>query len=401
MSTELHVPPPVPPSGSATTPWMPHDDELGDEKPEFDVIAELPAVAAALAFACEPDVRAADVHLGAGEHPWLRIGGTFEPAKDLPVLPADEVWAAIKWCGGPECSKTVLYPQGSKQRWRGQTWEAMTGPEITLRRINAAVPDFDELGASIQQAREVASYGEGLVVVAGQTGSGKSTTLAGIVSLLNKARACHIITIENPIEYRYESGLARIRQREIGVHVPTAVEGFHSALRSDLDVILLGELRTPEETELCLDAAVSGHLVLTTMHAKNAGTVCERLLAGQDDSARSKLAQAYRMVIAQRLVPDAKNPQRRHLIAEICPASRAIINRIRPGGELSLLDNDIRDASKGGMDARLAEAVVAGDVTDKAARLAAIDQRQFEQALQNLGLGDDDDLPASTGRRRR
>ena len=327
----------------------------------------------------------------------MRVGGTFAPAEDLPVIPKEEIRAAIEWCGGPECSRIVLYPQGSKQ-----PWEAMTGPEITLRCINSEVPDFDALGPSLQQAREVASYGDGLVVVAGETGSGKSTTLAGIVSLLNLARACHIITLENPIEYEYESGQARIRQREIGVHVPSAVAGFHSALRSDLDVLVLGELRTAEEAELCLDAAVSGHLVLTTMHAKNVGTVCERLLAGQDDSARSKLAQAYRMVIAQRLVPDANNRLRRHLIAEVCPATLAIINRIRPNGDLSVLDNDIRDATKGGMDARLAEAVADGAISDKDARLAVIDHKQFDKKLQELRGGDDDSgLKPASGRRRR
>ena len=362
--------------------WLGGTSHEGDQAVSMAVYA--PNIAATLAYASQPDVAASDVHFRADSHTWLRRGGDFRPEKSLPVVTAFEIECGITWCGGKEIDATKEFPEGSGQRWRVKTFWADSGPKIVFRRLPTTATIFEHLGPSVAPARVAAQLGEGLIVVAGATGSGKSTTMTALVSLINQHRPCHILTIEDPIEVQHKPDVALVEQREVGTHVGTAKQAFKSALRSDPDVIVLGELLDDADAELCLDAAVSGHLVLTTMHAKDTGTVCERLLAGKGESARSKLAQAFQMVIAQRLVPDISDKYKRHLIAEICTRSTAIINTIRPGGDLSDLSQRIGDVTKGGLNARLAEAVHARMIGEADGARAAIDQNDFRTRLRNL-----------------
>ena len=181
-----------------------------------------PRIAAALQHASSEEVGANDVHIRVGEHPWVQVGGTLEPFLNLEVPSEEEIWNMIRWIGGREISKTVIYPVETAQRWRTQTMECLSGPAVTLRRLNADLPSFDLLGDNLVGARDVVTLGEGLVIVCGATGSGKTTTLAAILSLINTSRSCHIYTIENPIEFVYPQGRSIFTQRETDLHVDTA-----------------------------------------------------------------------------------------------------------------------------------------------------------------------------------
>ena len=352
-----------------------------------------PRIAAALRHTSLEEVEANDVHIRVGEHPWVQVGGTLVPFQELAIPSEEEIWNTIRWIGGRELSKTVVYPVETAQRWRTQTMECLSGPAVTFRRLNAELPSFDLLGDNLAGAREVVTLGEGLVVVCGATGSGKTTTLAAILSLINTNRSCHIYTIENPIEFVYPQGRSIFTQRETDLHVDTAANAFNSALRAAPDVILLGELRTEDEADLCLEAALSGHLVLATMHARDIGTVCERIIGNKGEAGASKLAQAFQMSISQRLIPRADNPRKRQAFAEIVPRDSAIVNYIRRG-EMASIAGHVANTLQGGLDGQLAKGVAQGIINRSAARTASIDEDEFNRrydATRGLGADASDD----------
>ena len=350
-----------------------------------------PQIATAMLFASKNDVKASDLHLSEGGKPWLRRGGSFARSPELSVISREEIEVFTEWVGGDRVceTKTFFLPDylnpgagfDVPNRWRIQTWHAQSGIKASMRLLATNPPPFEVLGTSIQGVKQVLNLGSGLVIFAGATGSGKTTTMAAVLSLMNAAHERHIITIENPVEYLYTPDLCLIEQQEVGIDVPTAQTAFVDALRSDPDVIVLGELREPDEAALCLEAAASGHLVITTMHAQNAGLVCERLLADQGESGRSKLAQAFQMIVAQRLVPDKENPQERRLYAEILVRDDPIVKEIRPGGDFTKLDTAIKNVSNGGLDRELAEGVLKGEITRADAERAVISKKEFLSRL--------------------
>ena len=344
---------------------------------------QAPRITSALQYACRPGIEASDVHFRTGEHPWVKIGGLLLPVEELEVASREEIELAIAWLGGTEVGSTVTYPLALNQRWRGQTLKENRGPGVSLRRLPDRIPEFDDLGENLDKAREVATLGEGLVIVTGATGSGKSTTLAAIINLINETRACHILTIENPIELEYQSIRALFTQREVGTHVESPEIAFKSALRTAPDVILLSEARDEDEFDLCLEAAMSGHLVLTTMHARDAGTVFERIIGNKGKLGASKLAQAYRMVISQRLIPSRDDSKVRHVYAEIVPRESSLVNMIRQL-ELSKINGHIANAYSGGLDGQLAAGVVKGDISESAAVRASIDPKELHKRMESM-----------------
>ncbi|PZL86962.1 type IV pili twitching motility protein PilT, partial [Pantoea graminicola] len=174
---------------------------------------------------------------------------------------------------------------------------------------------------------------DGLILVTGATGSGKSTTLAALVDALNRQQACHIITLEDPIEFIHQSRQSLIQQREIGLHCASFALGIRAALREDPDVILLGELRDSDTIRQALTAAETGHLVLATLHTRGAAQAVDRLVdvfpAEEKPLVRSQLAGSLKAVIAQRLVPSAAGG--RIGLFEILIATPGITNLIREG----------------------------------------------------------------------
>ncbi len=257
---------------------------------------------------------ASDLHLCAGYSPVLRIDGQLRRQSGPLLHPA----LLSRWLDG------WLSP-AQKQAWetrhqvdfalahdgvrlRGHAFIQRHGPSLALRLIPSNCPLPAELGippAMIEQLNAP----EGLILVCGATGSGKSTTLASLIQMLNRESALHIITLEDPVEFLHQGDRALIQQRELGVHVAGFQQGLRAALREDPDVLLLGELRDTESIRLALTAAETGHLVLATLHTRGAPQAVERLVdvfpAGEKEFVRTLLAGSLRAVLAQQLLPRA------------------------------------------------------------------------------------------------
>jgi twitching motility protein PilT len=202
-------------------------------------------------------------------------------------------------------------------------------------------------------AERLAALRDGLVIVTGATGSGKTTTLAMIVNLLNQSGGCRIITVEEPVEYVFpRAANSVITQREVGMDVLTFADGLRSGLRQDPDVILVGEIRDQETAQIALSAAETGHLVFTTLHTRDAKGAITRYadLFAQDvqRDIRAQLALSLRAIVSQRLLPDIERGAKRHLALEVLWNTYPIASGIRLG-KLESLDNYLLTGRDEGM----------------------------------------------------
>jgi len=205
----------------------------------------------------------------------------------------------------------------SGARLRANAFQHSQGISLALRILPRTAPELDALGAP-PRLRELLSQQEGLILVTGATGSGKSTTLAAMVNALNSTLRGHILTLEDPVEYLYASDQCLIQQREIGAHCASFSEGLRGALREDPDVILLGELRDSETIRLALTAAETGHLVLVDVFS-----------AEEKNMIRSQLAGSLKAVLAQKLVQHGEG--KRTALFELLVNTPAVANLIREG----------------------------------------------------------------------
>lgn len=220
----------------------------------------------------------------------------------------------------------------NSRRLRASAFVHQQGISLALRLLPLDCPCLDYLQTPAALA-ELLHSENGLILVTGATGSGKSTTLAAMVSYLNQHVAGHILTLEDPIEYRYTSQRCLIQQREVGVHCTSFAAGLRGALREDPDVILLGELRDVETIRLALTAAETGHLVLATLHTRGAAQAIARLVdtfpAQEKDPVRNQLADSLRAVLSQKLEQDKQGG--RVALFELLVNTPAVGNLIREG----------------------------------------------------------------------
>ena len=221
--------------------------------------------------------------------------------------------------------------------------------EIAVRLIRARVPALAELALPAELAA-VIDHRDGLVLVCGPTGSGKSTTLAALVDLIDQRREAHVITLEDPIEYRFRARRGLIHQREIGVHAPTFAAGVRAALREAPDVLLLGELRDRDTIAAALTAAETGHLVLATLHAPSAAGAIDRMIdafpEAQQRQVRWQLAAVLRAVATQYLLPRLGGG--RVPAVELVPITTSVANLMRKG-DLHMLPSAIQTGRDAGM----------------------------------------------------
>ncbi|HAU4331041.1 type IV pilus twitching motility protein PilT [Citrobacter freundii] len=218
------------------------------------------------------------------------------------------------------------------RRLRASAFAHQQGTSLALRLLPAACPNLEALQTP-DLISELLHSENGLILVTGATGSGKSTTLAAMVEYLNLNVEGHILTLEDPIEYRYTSKRCLIQQREMGAHCSSFAAGLRAALREDPDVILLGELRDSETIRLALTAAETGHLVLATLHTRGAAQAVERLVdtfpAQEKDPVRNQLAGSLRAVLSQKLEEDKQGG--RVALFELLVNTPAVGNLIREG----------------------------------------------------------------------
>jgi twitching motility protein PilT len=262
------------------------------------------------------DGGASDVHLKLGQPPVLRHDGALYPAEGwLPIsaLQLDEVLATVtaqdpaRRAGFDETGDLDLaYTPPGLPRLRVNGFRQRGAISFAFRVIPGTVPKFDELGLP-GGIELLAEQPRGLILCTGATGSGKSTTLASIVGHINSTRRCHIVTIEDPIEFLHDDRKGIVNQREIGLDTPSFNEALRRALRQDPDVILIGEMRDAETAQTAMQAAESGHLVLSTLHttdaAESIGRIIEFFQPEKHQQMRTILAGVLRGVISQRLLP--------------------------------------------------------------------------------------------------
>src|SRR5262245_12916133 len=264
---------------------------------------------------------ASDVHLVPGCPVVMRLHGELTPLSEDP-LDHGEADAIIRSLCSEEVARRLaternidfsfdLPASAGRQRFRANVFTSGGVLAACLRVVPSAIPDFEWAGFPIPLAQRVAALRDGLVIVTGIAGSGKTTTLAMIVQLLNHSGGCRIITVEDPVEYVFphaEGSL--VTQRELGGDVVSFAEGLRSGLRQDPDVILVGEIRDRDTAQMALSAAETGHLVFSTLHTRDAKGAISRYadLFPQDvqGEIRSQLALSLRTVVSQRLLPGIK-----------------------------------------------------------------------------------------------
>ncbi len=281
---------------------------------------------------------ASDIHLASGYPPIFRIHGKLRRIDSKPVSSA-HLRRLIKEILSPEQEAAFVenkeldfaYAVKGIARFRTNVYQQLNGISIAFRVIPERIRSLEELGAP-RGVYKLARSREGLVLVTGPTGSGKSTTLAAMIDLIDSERHLHIITIEDPIEYVYRGKNCLINQRELGPHTKSFANALRAALREDPDVILIGEMRDLETISLALTAAETGHLVFATLHTNSAAETIDRVVdvfpAGQQDQIRAQFANAILGVVSQRLLPK-RDGRGRVAAMEILVATPAVKNLIR------------------------------------------------------------------------
>jgi len=283
---------------------------------------------------------ASDLHLTSGQPPALRIRGEIERVK-YKVLDDDDLRGMLYEIA-PEVKIKVFEESGDIDfgyeipglaRYRANFFMQKNGVGAVFREIPSAIMTADQLGLP-EVVSKLATLPRGLVLVTGPTGSGKSTTLAAIVDVANRARKDHIITVEDPIEFVHQSQGCIVNHREVGVHTNSFSTALRGALREDPDVILVGEMRDLETISLAVEAASTGHLVFSTLHTSSAYKTVDRVIevfpSSEQPLIRSTLSDGLRAVIAQTLFKriDRKG---RVVALEILIANPAVRNLIREG----------------------------------------------------------------------
>ncbi|OIP81327.1 type IV pili twitching motility protein PilT [Candidatus Peregrinibacteria bacterium CG22_combo_CG10-13_8_21_14_all_44_10] len=332
---------------------------------------------------------APDVHLKTSQAPILRMPNgnllvaegqalTSEDVYDIArKITSDEKYADFEKNKQVDCA----YSLQGVGRFRVNVYQEQSGPAIAFRLIPAEVPAYANLGLP-EALSDLAMRPRGLLLVTGPTGSGKSTTLASLIDLINQNKRSHIITIEDPIEYVYESKKSLVTQREIGIHSNSFPDAIKASLRQDPDVIMVGEMRDLETIAAAITLAETGHLVLATLHTQDAAQSVDRMIdvfpAYQQQQIRAQLSVSLLAVLSQVLVPK-KEGGGRIAAAELMISNDAVKNCIKEG-ETHQIYSMIQIGREEGMqtlDTSLAALVKAGLVTPEAAISKARDVEQF------------------------
>ncbi len=327
---------------------------------------------------------ASDLHLTAGYPPALRLHGDLTELTE-PALSGEEIDGLLNVLGPPDVHNQLrnhrdtdfsfdVLLSGKPSRFRAHLFVAAGHLAGCLRVIPPSIPDFDWTGFPMELAERLAFLRDGLVILTGPTGSGKTTTLALIVNLLNQTGGYRIITVEEPVEYQFpKAPHSVITQREVGLDVLSFADGLRSGLRQDPDVILVGEVRDRETAQMALSAAETGHLVFTTLHTRDAKGAISRFadLFPQESQSmvRAQLAMGLRCVVSQRLLPGIQRGEKRHLALEVLWNTHPIASGIR-SGKLESIDNYLitnRDEGMISFDESVRRLLRAGKITREVA----------------------------------
>jgi len=333
-----------------------------------------------------------DLHLSCGSAPVLRVHGELERVKFRELTAADMKTLVREILDGEQWAQyehrrdlDFAYEIKGTARFRGNAFDQHRGPGAVFRVIPSEIPTADDLNLP-QAVRGFTLLNKGLVVVTGPTGSGKSTTLAAMIDLINRTRREHIITVEDPIEFVHQNREALLNQREVGRHTDSFASALKAALREDPDVILIGEMRDRETVSLALTAAETGHLVFGTLHTNSAHKTVDRILdtfpADQQDQVRAMLSESLKGVVAQQLLR-RKGGKGRVAAQEILVGTPAVGNLIREGKTYQI-PSVIQTGKRDGMiqmDQSIMAHLMAGAIDGDEAYRRAHDKALFRQYM--------------------
>ena len=284
---------------------------------------------------------ASDIHLTVGLAPTLRLYGDLVHLDGLPVLKSEDtseiafsmITPGQKEIFERELSIDFSYNVTGLGRFRTNLYLQKNGIAVAMRIISSKIPTIEEIGLS-KETSNLINTRNGLILVTGSTGSGKSTTLAALIDKINSEQACHILTIEDPIEFVYNNKKAMVNQREVGSHAKSFAHALKDALREDPDVVLVGEMRDLETISAALTIAETGHLVFATLHTADAPQTIDRIVdvfpPYQQQQIRIMLAAVLKGVICQQLI-QRKDKKGRVPAREIFITTPAVANLIREG----------------------------------------------------------------------
>jgi twitching motility protein PilT len=341
--------------------------------------------------------KASDLHLRVGEPPILRVDGELERVAGGAPLTGDVLeQMLLAWM--PERNRAEFLESGDTDfaielpgvaRFRGNALRDRCGAAAVFRLIPSTIVSAEQLGLS-PEVQALCGLTKGLVLVTGPTGSGKSTTLCGMIDLVNRTRSDHVLTIEDPIEFVHPNKKCVITQRQVGVHTSSFKTALRAALREDPDVVLVGELRDLETVAIAIETAETGHLVFGTLHTTTAAGTVDRIIdqfpSDRQEQVRMMLSESLRGVISQVLVKKVGGG--RAAAREVLLATSAVSNLIREGKtfQLPTVMQTSRKLGMVTMNDALLELVASKQVTAADALAKSVDKPGLTATLQARGL---------------
>lgn len=338
-----------------------------------------------------------DIHLAVGVPPMLRMHGDIMPIKFRDLGEAELEGYIHEILTETQRSRLragedldFSYMARDVGRFRANIFRKLGGVGATFRHIPSNVPTLQELSLP-PIVESVTHHQQGMILVTGATGTGKSTTLAAMIDHMNATRQANIITLEDPVEFVHRSKHCQVIQREVGTHLPNFADGLRAALREDPDIILVGELRDVETISMAMMAAETGHLVLGTLHTTSATKTLDRIIdalpAEQREQAKIFLSQNLHAVITQVLVKKADGRGRKAML-EIMTMNNAIA-RLIAADKIFQIPTQIQTGKTQGMqllDQALMESLQKGEIDPDDAYLHAHDKKQFQRFVSDPSL---------------
>ena len=349
------------------------------------------------------DRDAADLHLRVGKPPVMRIHGGFEPLEPRPLIPEDTE-RYMKEITPPRFQQHLqeqgacdfAYAFSDMARFRTNVFRGMGNIGIVMRLIPSRIFNFEQLGLPKASVQLILESHRGLCCVTGPTGSGKTTTLATMIDWINTNRTCHIVTIEDPVEYTHKHKRSIVTHREVHIDTPSFALALRVVLRQDPDVILVGEMRDLETMEAAMTSAETGHLVFATLHTIGAAETMDRLIdsfpVNAQEQIRSVLSVALSAIISQILIPRASG-KGRIAAFEILHNTPAVANLIREK-KTNRIVSVIQTSSKLGMitlDDYMFRLYRRGSITGDDCLQRAQDHSSMEKKMLSATVGEDEE----------
>jgi len=338
------------------------------------------------------DNKASDVHILANSAPVLRIDGSLRPIADMPALTPESATTLLSQFVGLERSEQLMTTRKEIDfsfsyrdlRFRANVFLQKGSIAASIRILPKQMRDLEELGIPVA-AGKLLDHNQGLIIIAGPTGHGKSTTLASMINRIAADRRWHILTIEDPIEYVFEHKKSIIAQREVGSDTTSFASALRTSMREDPDVVLLGEMRDLESIEAAMQIAETGHLVLTTLHTNSAAQTANRIIdvfpPHQQDQVRIQFSEVLLGILSQRLLPRIQGG--RVLACELMLANAAVRSILRDG-KTHQLPNLIQTSAAEGMvslDKSLADLVSRGEISIDDALAWSLDPKALKMMI--------------------